>query len=334
LTVTKSTSLTLSVQDLSVSYRTVYGTLRALNRVTLAVERGESVSIVGESGCGKSTLGLSIVRLLPLNSAYESGRVFLEGKHVVKMNSREVSGMRGSSAFMIFQDPLNTLNPVKRIDIQMLEALRTRASREGKKFDEEEAYDEAVEHLRDVRMPDPEAVITRYPHQLSGGQIQRVVISIGLLMRPKLMIADEPTSALDVTIQAQVLKLMRDLQREYQMSIIFITHDINVAHSISDRMVVMYAGEVVESASSDSLVRDPKHPYTKALISSIPRTSKREGRLTAIKGAPPNMLNPPKGCRFNPRCPFVMDVCRAEEPRAVVAGESDVRCFLYDKHPS
>ncbi len=317
------------VEDLSVTYSTVYGELRALNSVRLEVDKGESISIVGESGCGKSTLGHSIVRLLPLNGAYSGGRILLDGRDVVSMSGREVSRMRGSDAFMIFQDPLNSLNPVKRIDVQMLEALRTRTSREGKGFDEEAAYKEAVEKLEDVRMPDPESIIRRYPHQLSGGQIQRVVISIGLLMRPKLLIADEPTSALDVTIQAQVLKLMRILQSEYRMSIIFITHDINVAHAVSDRMVVMYAGEVVETADSDKLVKEPKHPYTQALIKSIPRTTRKQGMLTAITGAPPNMISPPQGCRFNPRCPMVMDVCRVRSPPDIMLPGDTVRCFLY-----
>lgn len=224
---------------------------------------------------------------------------------------------------------MNTLNPVKRIDIQMLEAIRSRHKQEGKPFNEGEARKEAVEKLEDVRMPDADKIIARYPHQLSGGQIQRVVISMGLLMRPKLMIADEPTSALDVTIQAQVLELMRELQREYNMSIIFITHDINIANSISDRMVVMYAGEIVESAPTSQLVRNALHPYSQALIASIPRTTKSQGKLNAIAGAPPDMFSPPQGCRFNPRCTRAMDVCRVKSPPTTQKDESEVRCFLY-----
>lgn len=323
----------LSAENLAITYETVYGTLKAINGLDFSVARGESVAIVGESGCGKSTLGLAIVRLLPLNAKYAAGRLLLDGKDVAKMGNREVLAMRGSTAFMIFQDPLNTLNPVKRVDVQMLEAIRSRCKHEGKPFDEPEALKEAVDKLADVRMPDPDTIITRYPHQLSGGQIQRVVIAMGLLMRPKLMICDEPTSALDVTVQAQVLKLLRDLQHEYNMSIIFITHDINVAYSICDTMMVMYAGELVECGGADKVTKNPLHPYAKALINSVPRMTKDQGRLTAISGSPPNMLNPPEGCRFHPRCPHVMDVCRAASPSETVENGDLVRCFLYDKQP-
>jgi peptide/nickel transport system ATP-binding protein len=324
---------TLTVENLSITYSTVYGTLRALNDVNLSIARGESVAIVGESGCGKSTLGLAVVRLLPLNAIYAAGSITLDGRDIIGMSDSQMNRTRGKSAFMIFQDPLNTLNPVKRVDIQMLEAIKSRNKNEGRPFDETSAREEVVKALADVRMPDPEIIATRFPHELSGGQIQRVVISMGLLMRPKLMIADEPTSALDVTIQAQVLKLLRDLQHEYGMSIIFITHDINIAYTISDRMVVMYAGEVVESAPSTDLVRHSLHPYSQALVSSIPRTTKRQGMLTAISGSPPDMLEPPTGCRFNPRCPHVMDICRTTSPPQISKEKDVVKCFLYDnKH--
>lgn len=321
----------VSVENLEITYRTVYGTLKALNGVNFSVAKGESISIVGESGCGKSTLGHAIVRLLPLNAKYTAGRIMLDGKDVTRMNNREVRGMRGTTAFMIFQDPLNTLNPVKRIDAQMLEAIRSRARHESVPFDEQEALKEAIDKLEDVRMPDPSSIIRRYPHQLSGGQIQRVVIAMGLLMRPKLMIADEPTSALDVTVQAQVLRLMRDLQRDYNMSIIFITHDINVAYGICDRMVVMYAGEVVELGSSDQVTKNPLHPYAQALIRSVPKTTKDQGKLTAVSGAPPNMIHPPNGCRFHPRCPYAMDICNTNSPSAIEKNGDTVRCFLYGR---
>jgi len=319
----------LSAENLAIDYRTVYGTLSALNGVNLSVVKGESVSFVGDSGCRKSTLGLATVRLLPLNASYSGGRLMLDGKNVATMSNREVVSMRGSTAFMIFQDPLNTLNPVKRVDAQMLEAIRSRARHERVSFNEKEAQKEAVGKLEDVRMPDPESIITRYPHQLSGGQIQRVVIAMGLLMRPKLMIADEPTSALDVTVQAQVLKLLRELQREYNMSIIFITHDINVAYNICDRMAVMYAGEVVEYGEAGKVTRNALHPYSQALIKSVPRTTKDQGRLTTISGAPPNMLNPPDGCRFHTRCPYVMDICKLKSPSEVEKDGELVRCFLH-----
>ena len=319
----------VDVRELSVEYRTVYGNLKALNAIDFKIKRGESVAIVGESGSGKSTLGLSIVRLLAPNAMYASGSLILDGKDVTKLSTREIAAMRGSTAFMIFQDPLNTLNPVKRVDVQMLEAIRSRNKYEGKPFNEEDAYAEAVQKMKDVRMPDAESIITRYPHMLSGGQIQRVVIAMGLVMRPKLLIADEPTSALDVTIQAQVLDLMRELQSKYQMSIMFITHDINIAHNISERMVVMYAGEVSESSPTDKIVKNALHPYSQALIGSIPTITKNQGKLNAIAGSAPNMFSPPDGCRFHPRCPHVMQVCTNQSPKQVTQDESEVRCFLY-----
>jgi len=325
----KDAESVVSVNDLSVTYTTVYGTVKALNHVSISVARGESVSIVGESGCGKSTLGHSIVRLLPPNASYETGSILMDGQDVIKLNSRAAASYRGRDVFMVFQDPLNSLNPVKRVDVQMLEAVMMKNKYAGAPFIKGNAFEEAVKTLSDVRMPDPEQIMARYPHQLSGGQIQRVVIAMGLLMKPKLLIADEPTSALDVTIQAQVLKLLRELQREYQMSIIFITHDINVAYAVSDRMVVMYAGELSESASSDIITRKALHPYSQALIKSIPRTTKKQGRLSAIEGAPPNMLAPPTGCRFHPRCPYVMDVCKANSPTTIDKDGDQVRCFLY-----
>ena len=320
---------TLQVKDLSIVYKTIYGDLKAVNKLNLSIKKGESVSIVGESGSGKSTLGLAIVRLLPPNATYAEGDLLLDGLEVKKLKDKELYHMRGSEAFMIFQDPLNTLNPVKKVKDQMLEAIRIRHRREGTSIDEGSGLKEAIAGLESVRMPDPSLIINRYPHQLSGGQIQRVVIAMGLLMRPKLLIADEPTSALDVTIQAQVLKLMRDLQKQYGMSILFITHDISIAYAISDRIVVMYAGEIAEDGKTEKVIKKPLHPYAQSLIASIPRISKNVGELTTISGSPPNMLNPPSGCRFHPRCPFVMEKCASSSPNFTEIDERRVRCFLY-----
>lgn len=319
----------LEVKDLTVSYKTVYGKLEALNKINLSISAGESVAVVGESGSGKSTLGLAIVRLLAPNASYDSGSIVLDGKDIVKMNTAETVRMRGREAFMVFQDPLNSLNPVKKVKIQMLEAIKIRTKREGKIFDEREAYREAVEGLRDVRLPDPELIIERFPHQLSGGQIQRVVIAFGLIMKPKVLIADEPTSALDVTIQAQVLKLINDLKRDYSMAVLFITHDISVAYTISDRLVVMYAGEISEVGPTEKVVKSPLHPYAQALISGVPKITKAGGQLQSISGSPPNMLKPPRGCRFNPRCASVMETCRKNNPNETEQDEREVRCFLY-----
>jgi peptide/nickel transport system ATP-binding protein len=322
--------LLLEIENLRVRYNTIYGPLVALEDVSLKVDMGESVAIVGESGSGKSTLGLAIVRLLPPNAIYERGSIRLEGTEVTKLTNKQAVSIRGTEVFMIFQDPLNTLNPVKRIGVQMIEALKTRYKRDGKAFDEDSARKEAIASLADVRLSDPEVIIDRYPHQLSGGQIQRVVISIGLLLRPKLLVADEPTSALDVTIQAQVLKLTNELKKDHGMSILFITHDISVAHTTADRFMVMYGGQVSELGLAEKVVKQPLHPYTQALINSIPRKSRKEGLLATIPGSPPNMLNPPKGCRFHPRCPHVMDICKTEDPHFVEKDERMVRCWLYE----
>jgi peptide/nickel transport system ATP-binding protein len=321
--------LLLDVKGLRVSYRTVYGNLEAIKKVDLSIEKGESVAVVGESGCGKSTLGHAIVRLLPPNARYE-GKVHLDGKDVLALKGHELRAYRGNDVFMIFQDPLNSLNPVKRVDVQMLEAVEMRERVAGREYDETKAYKDIVEGLTGVRMPDPEVILRRYPHELSGGQIQRVVIAMALVMKPKLLIADEPTSALDVTIQAQVMKLIRDLKKEYGMSVLFITHDMAVAYTVADKFLVMYAGELSELGPVDKVVSSPLHPYTVALVNSIPNKSRRDGELVSIPGSPPNMISPPSGCRFNPRCPKVMDICRTESPETRQKDNRMVRCHLYD----
>jgi peptide/nickel transport system ATP-binding protein len=321
--------LLLDVGELKVNYGTVYGNLEAVKGLNFSVDRGESVAIVGESGCGKSTLGLAIVRLLPPNATYD-GRIVLDGKDVLKLKKNEVRMIRGTDVFMIFQDPLNSLNPVKRVSAQLQEALAVKQKREGTSLDEKATRKEMIEGLTSVRMPDPEVILQRYPHQLSGGQIQRVVIAMALLMKPKLLIADEPTSAVDVTIQAQVIKLINELKKEYGMSVLFITHDMAVAYTVADRFLVMYAGELSEAGPVNKVVKSPLHPYTMALVNSIPTKSRNEGELNAIPGSPPNMLSPPLGCRFHPRCPRVMDICKTDDPRNTQMDERTLRCHLYD----
>jgi len=318
----------LDVGDLKINYGTVYGNLEAVKGLNFSVDKGESVAIVGESGCGKSTLGLAIVRLLPPNATYR-GRIVLDGKDVLKLKKNEVRMIRGTDVFMIFQDPLNSLNPVKRVSAQLSEALAIKQRRAGTSLDEKAAHKEMVESLTSVRMPDPEVILQRYPHQLSGGQIQRVVIAMSLMMKPKLLIADEPTSAVDVTIQAQVIKLINELKKEYGMSVLFITHDMAVAYTVADRFLVMYAGELSESGPVNKVVKSPLHPYTMALVNSIPTKSRSEGQLNAIPGSPPNMLSPPLGCRFHPRCPRVMDICRTNDPGNTEMDERTLRCHLY-----
>ncbi len=296
----------LDVKGLRVSYRTVYGRLEAVRSLDFEVEKGESVAIVGESGCGKSSLGHAIVRLLPPNASYE-GKLTVDGIDVFALKGRELRAYRGSEAFMIFQDPLNSLNPVKRVDRQMLEAIRTQKMMRGEPYDEDEATKVVTDGLRGVRMPDPEVILRRYPHELSGGQIQRVVIAMALVM-----------------------KLIKELKAEYGMSVLFITHDMAVAYSVADRFLVMYAGELAELGPVDKVVTSPLHPYTEALVNSIPHKSKREGDLISIPGSPPNMLSPPGGCRFHPRCPKVMDICSTENPVIKPVEDRLLRCHLFD----
>jgi peptide/nickel transport system ATP-binding protein len=321
--------LLLDVKGLRVNYRTIYGDLEAVRGLDFSVERGESMAVVGESGCGKSTLGLAICRLLPPNASSE-GSVVLDGKDILKLNSAEIRLVRGTDVFMIFQDPLNSLNPVKRVSAQLLEAMAIKERRSGRTFDERSTYKDIIEGLDSVRMPDPEVIMERYPHQLSGGQIQRVIIAMALLMKPKLLIADEPTSAVDVTIQAQVIKLINELKKEYGMAVLFITHDMAVAYTVANRFLVMYAGELSEAGPVEKVVKSPLHPYSVALVSSIPARSRSQGELSAIPGSPPNMLSPPQGCRFNPRCPKVMDICRVQSPGYIESDERSLRCHLFD----
>jgi len=317
----------LDVQGLSVSYRTERGIVRALNSVNFSVEEKESIALVGESGSGKSTLGISIVRLLPANGSYTGGDILLNGKSVLGMNDREVRAIRGRIVFMVFQDPLNSLNPVKKVGDQILEALRLKGMRQDQ--DRETDQREVVEAFKDVRIPDPNAILQRYPHELSGGQIQRVIIAMGLLMKPKLLIADEPTSAVDVTLQAQILKLLNDLKEEYGLSVIFITHDISVAYNVSDKIAVMYAGNVVELGPTESVIKSSLHPYTKGLISCIPAGRKSQGLLNTVPGTPPSLMHPPSGCRYHPRCPYVMEICKSQDPELLPVENSKVACWLY-----
>ena len=319
----------LEVRGLSVIYRTLFGTVKALDDVSFTLDKGESIAVVGESGSGKSTLALAISRLLPPNARYVSGEVLFDGINLVKLPQSKLRMIRGTGIFMVFQEPANSLNPVYKIRDQLIEAVRVRMIKSGEAFDEGKALKEIISTLRDVRIPDPEIIIDRYPHQLSGGQIQRVMIAMGLLMRPRLYIADEPTSALDVTVQAQILKLLKDLKSEYNLSIIFITHDLAVASVIGDRIMVMYAGQVVEEGNIDDVVTKPYHPYTQGLLGSLPRISKHEGKLPIIGGSVPSLINPPSGCRFHPRCPYATDTCIKVVPQLKITDNRRVRCHLY-----
>jgi len=319
----------LEIQGLGVTYRTEQGIVRALNRVSLSVEEKENVAVVGESGSGKSTLGIAIAKLLPANGSYTGGDILLNGKNVLAMNDKEIRSIRGGVVFMVFQDPLNSLNPVKKVGNQIVEALQVKSQREGRHYENDSR--EIIKTFENVRIPDPDAILERYPHELSGGQVQRVILAMGLLMKPKLLIADEPTSAVDVTLQAQIINLLNSLKAEYGLSVIFITHDISVAYNVADKIAVMYAGNIVEIGPTEDVIKSPLHPYTQGLVSCIPSGRKSQGLLKTVPGTAPSLLHPPTGCRYHPRCPYAMDICKTTDPELTPVENNSVACWLYPK---
>ena len=309
----------LVVEDLHTSFRTGRGTVRAVDGVSLSVSRGKTLGIVGESGSGKTVLSRSIMGLLPPRDVIRSGTVRFGGHDLTAMGPDELRKIWGAELSMIFQDPMTALNPVKRIGRQITESLRLHVD-----MDRKEADATAIELLRSVGIPSPEERIRWYPFQLSGGMRQRVMIAIALACAPRLVMADEPTTGLDVTVQAQILDLLADLQRERHMAVILVTHDLGVVANRADEIVVMYAGRVVERAPTRTLFHDTRMPYTQALMDSIPRLADPSGtRLHAIAGRPPDLVHPPTGCRFAPRCPYVQDKCRQSDPPLRTAGSPD-----------
>ncbi len=306
----------LMVDDLHTSFRTGRGTVKAVDGVSLSVGRGKTLGIVGESGSGKTVLSRSIMGLLPPRDVIRSGTVHFAGHDLTAMDDKQLRQVWGAELSMIFQDPMTALNPVKRIGKQITESLRLHMGMDGK-----EARANAIELLRQVGIPSPEERVRWYPFQLSGGMRQRVMIAIALACAPRLVMADEPTTGLDVTVQAQILDLLADLQRERHMAVILVTHDLGVVASRADEIVVMYAGRVVERAPTHTLFHDTHMPYTQALMDSIPRLADPSGtRLHAIAGRPPDLIHPPRGCRFSPRCPYVQDKCRESDPPLRTAG--------------
>ena len=300
----------LEVNDLATYFTTERGLVRAVDGVSLALQRGQTLGIVGESGSGKTILSRSIMGLLPRTNVMRRGQVVYAGHDMVGLPERELRLIWGVEMSMVFQDPMTSLNPVMRIGRQITESLIYHLG-----IDDEEAHDRALALLRSVGIPEPERRLREYPHQLSGGMRQRVTIAIALACGPKLLLADEPTTALDVTIQAQILDLLQAQQQERFMAMILVTHDLGVVAGRTDEIAVMYAGKIVERAPTRVLFRDMKMPYTEALMESIPRLSNpTHSRLTAIPGRPPDLVNPPPGCRFAPRCRYAQERCWAEEP--------------------
>ncbi|HVU04263.1 MAG TPA: ABC transporter ATP-binding protein [Polyangiaceae bacterium] len=322
----------LEIEDLHVHFRTGAGLVRAVDGVGFEVRHGETLAVVGESGCGKSVTALSILRLVAPPGEIVKGGVFLEGEDLLTVDEDRMRSIRGNEIAMIFQEPMTSLNPVFTVGDQVAEVLSLHRG-----LSDEECRTETVALFRMVGIPSPESRFDEYPHQLSGGMRQRVMIAMALACSPKLLIADEPTTALDVTVQAQILDLVRRLQAELGMSVLLVTHDLGVVAETAHRVVVMYAGRVVESASVEDLFERPRHPYTAGLFHSLPRLAGPGKRLTPIEGQVPDALAFPPGCRFHPRCPRAMPVCKERIPELVprgAEGEPHVSaCHYVDEHP-
>jgi len=307
---TDSSQPLLDVRGLVTEFHSSEGVFKAVDGVSFAVARGETLGIVGESGCGKSVTSLSVMGLIPRPPGkIPAGEIVFEGRDLLTLDPRQMRDVRGNDISMIFQEPMTSLNPVYTVGQQIMEGILLHED-----ISEAEARKRAIDMLRLVRIPSPESRVDDYPHQMSGGMRQRVMIAMALACNPKLLIADEPTTALDVTIQAQILDLMRDLRERTGTAIMLITHDLGVIAELADRVVVMYAGKVVEEARVGDLFTDPQHPYTLGLLGSIPKLDVEEERLATIEGSVPNPYNMPAGCKFNPRCPFADDKCRQDVP--------------------
>ena len=299
----------LEVKNLRTSFRTDDGIVKAVDGVTFSVERGKTLGIVGESGCGKSVTCLTIMGLNNRRNSTSSGEALFNGENLLELSPRRLRDLRGNDVAMIFQDPMTSLNPVHSIGKQLVEAVMLHRD-----VTKKDAKLRALELLKAVGIPRADRRIGDYPHQFSGGMRQRVMIAMALINEPDLLIADEPTTALDVTTQAQILKLMTTLQDEFDTAIIMITHDLGVVAEIADDVVVMYAGKVAEEGTVDEIFTRPHHPYTWGLLGSLPRIDADVERLVQIQGQPPSLLNPPRGCRFHPRCPYLLDSCKSEQP--------------------
>ena len=319
----------LEIKNLHTYFKTKKGIVKAVNDVSYSVEAGRTMGVVGESGSGKSVSAMSILNLLDANGYIAEGEILFEGRDMTKLSKEELYQVRGNQISVIFQEPMTSLNPVFTVERQISEPLRIHQHMTKK-----QAAKQVVELLKDVQIPNPEAVAKQYPHQLSGGMRQRVMIAMALACQPKILIADEPTTALDVTIQAQILKLMNDLQKTHGTSIIFITHDLGVINEMADDVVVMYCGQVVEQASARTIFTNNamSHPYTEGLMYSIPRLDNEGEKLQPIPGVVPHPLALPKGCKFAPRCKYCTQKCMEEEPELVeVAPNQSIRCFYPEK---
>lgn len=315
----------LSVSDLQIQFQTKKGLNTAVDGISFSVGKGEILGIVGESGCGKSVTSMSILRLLGSNARISNGSIKLDGKELLSLTEDEMCRIRGNEIAMIFQDPMTALNPTMTIGEQLIEPLMIHQG-----YKKKDAWKEAIEVLKKVGIAAPEKRMKEYPHQLSGGMRQRVMIAMAVSCMPKLLIADEPTTALDVTIQAQILELMMELRQKLNTAIILITHDMGVVAETADNILVLYAGRVVEYGSVKAIFNTPKHPYTEGLLSSIPPLEEDVEELNTIEGAVPAPGQMPSGCRFSPRCPYASERCKKEQPSMYQAGDAIVSCFKYE----
>lgn len=316
----------IEIKNLKTEFYTKNGVVTAVDGVDFKIKKGETLGVVGESGCGKSVTSMSILRLIPQNRGkIVEGEIILDGEDILKKSEKEMRNIRGNKIAMIFQDSLTALNPVLTIGNQLIETITAH-----KKVSKREARKKAIEMLGKVEIPSPELRMNEYPHQLSGGMRQRVVIAMALSCNASLLIADEPTTALDVTIQAQILELIKDIKKKLGTSIMLITHDMGVVAEMADKIMVMYAGKVMEYSDAKSVFKNPLHPYTQGLLASIPRLNANTKILYTIKGTVPNPLDMPKGCRFCPRCNEAAQICHEKEPHLYEVGNSLVRCWKYD----
>nr|WP_202514972.1 MULTISPECIES: ABC transporter ATP-binding protein [unclassified Streptomyces] len=316
----------LEVRDLHVEFRTREGAAHAVNGVSYAVDAGETLAVLGESGSGKSVTAQAVMGILDMPPGrITGGRILFQGQDLLRMRERERRRIRGAGMAMIFQDALSALNPVLSVGDQLAEMFVVHRGASRK-----QARARAVELMERVRIPAAAQRVRDYPHQFSGGMRQRIMIAMALALEPALIIADEPTTALDVTVQAQVMELLAELQREYRMGLVLITHDLGVVADVADRIAVMYAGKIVESAPVRDLYKAPAHPYTRGLLDSVPRLDRKGQELYAIKGLPPSLLRVPPGCAFHPRCPMARDVCRTDEPPLyTVSGSRGSACHFW-----
>jgi peptide/nickel transport system ATP-binding protein len=315
----------LQLDNLTTNYKTVRGWVKAAENVSFELEKGKALGLVGESGCGKTTVALSILKILPPGGRIRSGRILFDGNDLVPLNDKSMNKIRWKGISIVFQGSMNALNPVFKVGGQIVEAIRVHEPGVSRS----DAYKRA-EALLEMVGVEPSRV-NNYPHEFSGGMRQRALIAMALAANPQVLVADEPGTALDVIVQAQVLQLMRSLKEKLGLSMLMISHDLSIVAEVCERVAIMYAGRIVEYGEIEAIFKEPLHPYTQGLLGAFPSIEEKRKKLLSIPGQPPDLLNPPKGCRFNPRCPYAMDVCKEKDPQLERVGSGDhfVSCFLY-----